>query len=283
MEVPAVVNSLLTNAGIAPCTEHFYGRYQALPDLKSAEDDWTGVTSAAQRKKLQNRLNQRAWHEAKDEADEKTETRAQDEPGLSLITRIDDLTLFHDFLKRAYSEYVLHAPRPSSLPLLIRINLLNALAFNASKLPMSSRGLCCADLISPFNLTGPLQLDEPQLSGENNPLCLRPTPLQKSVVHHPWIDLLPFAALRDNMLRYLAQGILDDDELCHDILGLHGDTLDDSPAMIVWGEPSDSSSWEVNPTFLRKWGWLVKGCPQIIKSTNAWRLRRREEPVFFES
>jgi hypothetical protein len=33
---------------------------QRLP-VRSSRDDWTGVTSAAKRRKLQNRLNQRAY------------------------------------------------------------------------------------------------------------------------------------------------------------------------------------------------------------------------------
>lgn len=31
-----------------------------LPEVQDAQDDWTGVTSAATRRRLQNRLNQRA-------------------------------------------------------------------------------------------------------------------------------------------------------------------------------------------------------------------------------
>lgn len=30
-------------------------------DVRAPEDDWTGMTSRAARRKLQNRLNQRAW------------------------------------------------------------------------------------------------------------------------------------------------------------------------------------------------------------------------------
>lgn len=39
------------------------GRIYALPDLWEGKDDWTGVTSTAERKKRQNRLNQRAYRE----------------------------------------------------------------------------------------------------------------------------------------------------------------------------------------------------------------------------
>ncbi|KAH7011054.1 hypothetical protein EDB80DRAFT_571700 [Ilyonectria destructans] len=293
-------------------------RFQDLPDLRNAEDDWTGVTSTAQRRRLQNRLNQRAWRRrqkpdrlqatglcdtstilpnqlqeglfAVEEvligAKQQTNGNAKDFPiyakGLSLITKAHEMVFLRGFLGLAYEEYTLHAPRPSSLPLLIRINLLNALACNATKLSISPDGLCCADLISPFNLLGPSLPDNSQLSSTDYPSALQPTSLQRSVVHHPWIDLLPFATLRDNLLQFIALGMLDDDELCCDILGLHEGDLSESPAMIVWGEASDCNSWEVNPAFLRKWGWVVRGCPRIIEATNKWRINRGEKPIVFE-
>jgi hypothetical protein len=47
---------------------------------------------------------------------------------------------------------------------------------------------------------------------------LQPTSLQKSIPHHPEIDVLPFPRVRDNAL--LAAGNYDEFELCMDTLVL---------------------------------------------------------------
>ncbi|CAG9983178.1 unnamed protein product [Clonostachys byssicola] len=273
------------------------GSLPSLPDLWTKADDWTGVTSTAQRKKLQNRLNQRAWRRRKnltkeDSRDAVPGAWQNSAPslysreheidsvgaGLLLPVRPDEASTLKAFFQQAYTEYALKSLRLSTLPFLIRINVLDALARNAALLNISSIGLCNVDLISLFNLPGP---SPPEDSYGCYPRTLQPTSLQRSVTHHPWIDLLPFAALRDNMLRYMALGLLSDDELCDDILGVRDDTLSGSAAMIVWGEPSDWNAWEINAAFLRKWGLLVQGCPEIIVSTNKWRARRGEKAIVY--
>jgi hypothetical protein len=37
------------------------GRMQSQREVRTMEDDWTGLTDAAERRKLQNRLNQRIY------------------------------------------------------------------------------------------------------------------------------------------------------------------------------------------------------------------------------
>ncbi|KAK9364804.1 hypothetical protein V1509DRAFT_613118 [Lipomyces kononenkoae] len=295
------------------------GQFHDLPDLWDPGEDWTGITSTAQRKKLQNRLNQRAYrrrqkYRAVTSSDPRPDTAAvfpnksykspaagsevstRRRPDvttnnnahftaaavLSLFISEDELARSRNFIRRAYEEYTLNAPRPEALPLLIRINVLNAIATNARRLGIPTEGLCRDDLISPFNLLGPRPPIEPFWSSAHCPAALQPTSLQKTIVHHPWIDLLPFAALRDNLLKFLALGLLDDDELCFDILEITDGDLTAKPAMIVWGDASDGSSWEVNSAFLRKWGFLIKDCPQIIEATNHWRESRGEKRIIYE-
>ena len=49
--------------------------------------------------------------------------------------------------------------------------------------------------------------------------------------------------------------------------------------MIVWSEAWDPRSWEVTQGFVRKWGWLLGGCGDLIEASNWWRARRDEPPL----
>lgn len=179
-------------------------------------------------------------------------------------------------MRQAYQDYAMHAPRPTYLPLLVRLNVLQAIARNATALGFSAEGLCNDDLVSPFNIQGP---GRPGAPGPASwPRDLQPTALQVALTHHPWIDLLPVPALRDNALRAAAAGVIDEDELCGDLLDVVDGTTEKA-SLIVWGESWDIRAWEASIPFLRKWGSLLRGCPEIVESTNYWRSRRGEHTL----
>ncbi|KAJ5689914.1 hypothetical protein N7462_004306 [Penicillium macrosclerotiorum] len=107
------------------------------------------------------------------------------------------------------------------------------------------------------------------------PPSLQPTSAQKQVIHHPWIDLLPMRSLRDTLLYRL--GTYDEDELCGDLYGLC--SASPSIGLFVWGESWDPAAYEVSESVLRKWEWLFKECPDLLASTNHWRRKRGEKPL----
>jgi hypothetical protein len=136
------------------------------------------------------------------------------------------------------------------------------------------------------------------------PECLVPTSLQMEVEHATWINLFPFAKMRDNLISW--QKCFDHAELVEDLLGLtipadmfaapwtsqepiaskmtllDGDDDEITTArkgLILWGEPHNPGSWEATPGFLRKWGWTAEGCEELIESSNRWRNIRGEEPI----
>jgi hypothetical protein len=132
------------------------------------------------------------------------------------------------------------------------------------------------DALSPF--TGGLDHTICQL--EKFPQALRPTKLQFEIVHHPWIDLLPFPEMRDNILRAGNEFEDVEDQLCCDLIGYHNRATERT-GMIIWGNPWDISQWEVSDGFLKQWGWTIRGSSSIIEATNQWREKRGEEPLDF--
>lgn len=195
--------------------------------------------------------------------------------GLLIFTTARERAVAYAFMQLVHMQHSLKNHRPALLPSLIRLNAVNAVSSNAVHIGIPLQGLCCDDVISPWNALGPSSADG-TLVKSACPESLRPTRLQIEIEHHPWVDLLPFPQLRDNMLKGYTSGVFDEDELCIDILGLMSSQGLDDAYLIVWGEAHDGSSWEVSVGFLRKWGWLLKGCPELVESTNRWRQQRGE-------
>lgn len=137
--------------------------------------------------------------------------------------------------------------------------------------------------------------------------ALDPTQLQASISHAVWINLLPFPIWRNNLISW--ERSFNHAELVGDIIGnlidlTHffkphdGDNnkppmgcgmsllpmsldahLNNRTGLILWGEPHIAENWEFTAGFLRKWGWTLKGCEYIVKSTNRWRLKQGEDSM----
>ncbi|KAL2834687.1 hypothetical protein BJY01DRAFT_239078 [Aspergillus pseudoustus] len=157
----------------------------------------------------------------------------------------------------AHTQYMLGSPRTDILFHPIQFNFIKALVQNMQVLGLTSE-LLHDDAISPFNLTGPWQCDiDPALL-----VSLRPTTIQRTVVHHPWLDLLPIPEMRDNLIS--AGESCDEIQLCLDMKG-HGMAHSDHMGIIP---------------FVRAWGWTLRGCVDLFHSTNTWRARRNERLLF---
>ncbi|KAF5568915.1 hypothetical protein FPHYL_2482 [Fusarium phyllophilum] len=274
-------------------------------EVRTASEDWTGITSSAKRRKLQNRLNQRAYERRKVSrrsaslhAEQGSRPRyvtmatayTPDAPEppynfqyLSMIKRPSGYTpgsgclllrsdaqgAIREFVKKAYEDYVLGCPQPWYLSTLIQVNVFNALVQNGFALGFSDHWQRKV-VMSPFSIIGPLQ------SCDSCPLYLQLIALQRTVPHHPWIDLFPIPQMRNNILLSIRH--LDMDELCSDLLDVKPG-LDEKPSLIVWGDPWDLHGWEASPSFLQKWGWMLEGCRDILQATNYWRESRGEDKI----
>ncbi|KAK1961236.1 hypothetical protein LY78DRAFT_662290 [Colletotrichum sublineola] len=181
------------------------------------------------------------------------------------------------FAEQALISYMKADPCADHHLKLIQFNTINGLTRNAAALGYQFDWLICA-VISPFGSDG-------QARGSVSaypvavPRSLVPTTRQLTTRHHPWIDLFPIPRMRDNLL--MATSVLspeDEQRLFDDIMD-SGGGKNEWAGLLVWGEPWDPQSWEVSLPFLKRWGWLLRGCPEIIMSTNRWRCRRGERPI----
>ncbi|KAH6717068.1 hypothetical protein BKA61DRAFT_601004, partial [Leptodontidium sp. MPI-SDFR-AT-0119] len=290
-------------------------------EVQDREEDWTGKTSTALRRKLQNRLNQRASRKRRKQAatTQKAQVFIQDTPS---ETQHD---LIHPLNPNAYIVDVATRPKPSSgapsvciysatrrvvtgapsfasflsapLPVdqklmtLLHFNLVRALVQNVHILGLDP-DLMEEDIPSPFQAS---EHDVMSLIAKL-PAALQPTQLQLTVPHHPEVDGFPYPELRDNFIR--AGEAFDSDEFCMDMLyGVDtedgvcedaslrqsgGENFSGRTGLIVWSDPWLKGSWELDEGFARKYNWLLRGCRDIMESTNFWRKIRGEAPLRFE-
>ncbi|KAI2844638.1 hypothetical protein CBS11852_2177 [Aspergillus niger] len=181
--------------------------------------------------------------------------------------------IFEHFARVAYESYFRGSPSADHLLTLSKLNVFRAFMTNMTVLGFGNQTTWCDDddALSLFNTLPPEAIEEKKL-----PVSLRPTKIQMQVPHHPWLDFFPLPRLRDNLCLMIDR--FDDDELCHDVMGFW-DNASDTCSLLVWGEPSDPANWEVTEQFLRKWPWVLRGCPELLKSTNRWRQKRGEKMI----
>lgn len=173
------------------------------------------------------------------------------------------------FSNWALQNYLKGSPRTDILLSLVQFNVTRALVMNAKLLGLTSetmargaRSHIASAGINHVTFSNAL------------PSSLLPTSLQRTVPHHPWIDLLPVPELRDNILRQ-GENSYDEVQLCRDLRGCQS-VLNGPGGVIVWGEPWDPLGWEVTEVFAGKWPWLLEGCQSLFESTNYWRATKGE-------
>ncbi|GKZ79696.1 diacylglycerol O-acyltransferase 2 [Aspergillus niger] len=260
-----------------------------LEHLWTPEDDWTGVSDRTHRRRLQNRLNQRAYRRKHKAATGNSSSSSSSSslspsssstqtliphsstihhpttPPTSTSDEFDDLhchlaphnfhQIRHAFTILATQSYLTNSPRLEHLLSLSRLNVHRAINDNIRILGMTPAWIRPDDALSIFNnntiiTNNPSPLPDVDIS--TLPESLRPTALQRLVPHHPWLDFFPFPEMRDRLIVAATAGYLDEDELCRDLMAFW-DTRNSGATLVVWGVPWDPWNWEVTEAFLAKW------------------------------
>ncbi|KAH6655944.1 hypothetical protein BKA67DRAFT_562236 [Truncatella angustata] len=278
-------------------------------------DDWTGISNPKTRKKLQDRIHQRKLRRRRKEKTKLTCQPPEETcHTLGLLglngTFYIESSIQHQTIPRSPASHVMQltpynepltlesftacepdherterfmlyfiarvqqrlscSPRADMLLSLIQFNSTRALVVNARALGIT-REFMAPDSRSPFIAPNNGGLT----SDTSMPSSLRPTQFQLTVAHHPWIDILPWSKVRDNLLLH-DESSYDKKELCRDLRGFQKVAGSNYGGIIAWGEPWDPRGWEVTEAFASKWPWLIQDCYELLESTNSWRTMRGE-------
>ncbi|KAE9375049.1 hypothetical protein N431DRAFT_544159 [Stipitochalara longipes BDJ] len=254
------------------------------------EDDWTGLTDAAARRKRQNRLNVRAYRRRKTQRSQAVSSSLYAPPVPSTSnTQLQQAWWNEDkqmvvaipasFAKTFYSTIKPILPNPLSI-------LRSEQAPTGILFPLSSDHLITLIQYNVLRacLANIKLLDLVDATRVQQECGSAPTLLQRTIEHQPWIDIIPHPTWRDNLI--LAQGTYDVDDICNDVVG---GLWDEVPGLdvtergiIAWSPPWDIGGWEASEGFLKKWGWLLRGCSEVVEATNRWRRMRGEEDLVVE-
>ncbi|KAI9891610.1 MAG: hypothetical protein M1814_002544 [Vezdaea aestivalis] len=79
------------------------------------------------------------------------------------------------------------------------------------------------------------------------PEPLKPTHAQLTVPHLPYIDAIPFPAVRQNLIAL--NGFIDEEAFC-------GDLINPNSVSVIGNQSWDPEAWKMSDEFMKRWGYL---------------------------
>ncbi|RSL67064.1 hypothetical protein CEP53_003192 [Fusarium sp. AF-6] len=272
------------------------------PYILGAEDDWSEVRDSSQRKRIQNRLAQRArskgtfdfcWlsgqtlisalpqganlksrrNKAGSASDVAAQIETQDETpeargGVVVDNNIEYLFEMPRLEGQQNESLAVSLDAPASV-VDTQLDTLQP-SLDAQFLLLTSLTTVAALSSNATLLHIPCEIPSVDIFNPSHasiPSALIPTELQKTIPHPPFVDVIPFPGVRDRLLRSLA--VINLEKLTIDLAG---------GAFKVWGSvPWDGTSWEVSEEFAKKWWFLIDG--ELLRATNFWRRQRLESNI----
>ncbi|KAI5369507.1 hypothetical protein Slin15195_G003830 [Septoria linicola] len=238
-------------------------------------ENWKGKNDPAERRRIQNRINQRAFRKRQREGESPKAYRARLASSGSASPQEEEPEESTDDQESSSSATpsINTSPSPAErqydeLARLINRNFQAAASTNAYALGIGPQAVRQPELGLSLRPTKPLSAG------------LNPIAAQYQVPHDLIFDILPHPRLRYNILKAIVASQIDATALSND-LRLSG-ALDlvcgswQRCGLIVWGAPGEIQSWEISIGFLRRWGFLLQGCEDLLAVTNAWRAQRGE-------
>ncbi|KXT00728.1 hypothetical protein AC578_8221 [Pseudocercospora eumusae] len=251
-------------------------------------ENWRGKNDPTERRRIQNRINQRAFRQRQREGSDKKQYKPRhsssepssqyDEDEVDSPYSVDEEPEQYASESRTSSAPTTNQPNGmvdssgrvwDELAQLINRNLMAAASTNAQRLGIAQDTLQSAN----STLT-------PRPTSSGIPATLQPLPPQHQVPHDPIIDIIPHPRLRFNVLRAIAAQQIDAAAFSRDLRASGAmENLQDQwqrGGLVVWSSPEQLASWELSAAFVLKWSFLLQGCEDFLQATNAWRSRRGE-------
>jgi hypothetical protein len=191
------------------------------------------------------------------------------DPGASSLSAPDQISRPN----AAFADYLITIPGISCIRAHVEI-------FKVMHGPDFRLELWNPQALSPFALPGPNNVDQTASKPSHYPPEFHPTALQRTIQHHPVLDILPWPSFRDKFLYVMT---LPDDFRPQIMRGTMASAMmqmmvtmkDAGGGLRVWGSnPFDIDAWEIGQLFYTNFWWAIDH--DIVANSNELRLQRGE-------